>query len=115
MLARGDLDPWSLVYAEEFQTTSCTSADDNPAAVGLDQIADEVLGPHSDPIDATAPDATLHPVLDLPTSVRFLRAYGRPVPTQVELDTEQMSTEETEILPCAPASPTLQTLWLAPR
>jgi hypothetical protein len=39
----------------------------------------------------TAPDANLRRVLDLPTVVRFFRAYGRPVVTRVELDTEQMT------------------------
>jgi hypothetical protein len=63
----------------------------------------------------TAPDANLRRVLDLPTVVRFFRAYGRPVVTRVGFRYRADDTDEMEILPCAPASPALQTLWLAPR
>jgi hypothetical protein len=38
--------------------------------------------------NAIEPDANLRRVLDLPTVVRFFRAYGRPVVARVELDTE---------------------------
>jgi hypothetical protein len=44
--------------------------------------------------NATAPDANLRRVLDQPTVVRFFRAYGRPVVTRVEFDTEQMTPKK---------------------
>jgi hypothetical protein len=38
--------------------------------------------------------SNLRRVLDLPTVARFFRAYGRPVVTRVELDTEQMTPKK---------------------